>query len=733
MTCREDAAIRSIDCFPIRWRQIDSRASVRLSIRLALFLLLSLGTVMAKNYEYPDTAKDNQVDDYHGTKIADPYRWLEDSDSPETVDWIKKENAISLPYLEKLPSRGDFQERLTKLLKFERYSPPYWEGGRYIYKKNDGLQNQDVIYTVKELSDAPQVVLDPNKLAADGTISVSTTALSSDGRFFAYGLESSGSDWNEIHVRDLQTDQDMPDLVRWVKFSGISWTKDNRGFFYTRFPAPSSAAGKKLDSLRDPKIYYHRLGDSQDKDQLIYDRPDHPEWPLHASTSKNGRYLIITASENTIPRNAVYVANLVDPSHPKLDSPLRPVFAQLDALYEAFSVVDDRLFLRTDRNAPKYKVIAVDLSQLDQPVSDDVIPEANDLLEQVEVVGGKLVLSYLVDAKNQLQIASLDGKTETEVPLPTLGSVAALSGDQDRPELFYSFDSFVFPPAIYRFDVSTGKNEVFRKPSVPISSEDYETEQIFYHSKDGTRVPMFIVHRKGIKLDGTNPVLLMGYGGFNVSIKPTFYFSFTWLEKGGVFAEPNLRGGGEYGQDWHQAGTKERKQNVFDDFIAAAETLIAQKYTSPKHLGIFGGSNGGLLIGACLTQRPDLFGATVPAVGVLDMLRYQDFTVGPAWISDYGSSDNPEDFKYLIKYSPLHNIHVGTCYPPTLITTADHDDRVVPGHSFKFAATLQAAQSCNNPILIRVDTKAGHGVGKPIAKIIEERADQFAFLWDNTR
>jgi prolyl oligopeptidase len=703
-------------------------------IRGVLFLLLLLGTVMAKNYEYPDTAKENQVDDYHGTKIADPYRWLENSDSPETVAWLKKENAISFPYLEKLPSRADFQERITKLLRFERYSPPYWEGGRYIYEKNDGLQNQDVIYTVKELSDAPQVVLDPNKLAADGTISVSVTALSSDGRFFAYGLESSGSDWNEIHVRDLQTDQDLTDLVRWVKFSGISWTKDNRGFFYTRYPAPSSASGQKLDSLRDPKIYYHRLGDLQDKDQLIYDRPDHPEWLLHASTSKNGRYVIITASENTVPRNAVYVLNLVDPSHPQLDSSLRPVFAQLDAQYEAFNVVGDRLFLRTDRDAPKYKVISVDLSHLDQPVSDDVIPESKDLLEQAKVVGGKLVLSYLVDAKNQLKIASLDGKPEAEVPLPTLGSVNALSGDQDRTELFYSFDSFVFPTAIYRYDVSTGKNEVFRKPSVPISTDDYETKQIFYHSKDGTRVPMFIVHRKGIKLDGTNPGLLTGYGGFNISIKPTFSYSyFTWVEKGGVFAEPNLRGGGEYGQDWHQAGTKERKQNVFDDFIAAAEALIAEKYTSSKHLGILGGSNGGLLIGACLTQRPDLFGATVPAVGVLDMLRYQDFTIGSAWISDYGSSDNPEDFKYLIKYSPLHNIHPGTCYPPTLITTADHDDRVVPGHSFKFAATLQAAQSCDNPILIRVDTKAGHGGGKPIAKIIEERADQLAFLWDSIR
>jgi prolyl oligopeptidase len=702
-------------------------------IQGVLFLLLLASTAMAKNYQYPDTAKGNQVDDYHGTKIADPYRWLENSDSPETVDWIEQENAISLPYLEKLPSRPDFQERITKLLKFERYSPPYWEGGRYIYEKNDGLQNQDVIYTVKDLSDAPQVVLDPNKLAADGTISVSVTALSSDGRFFAYGLESSGSDWNEIHVRDLQVDQDLPDLVRWVKFSGISWTKDNRGFFYTRYATPSSASGQKLDSLRDPKIYYHRLGDSQDKDQLIYGRPDHPEWLLHASTSKNGRYLIITASENTVPKNAVYVMNLVDPSNPQLHSALRPVFAQLDAQYEAFSVVGDRLFLRTDRNAPKYKVIAVDLSHLEQPVADDVVAESKDLLEEVDVVGGKLVLSYLVDAKNQVKIASLDGKPEAEVPLPTLGSVAALSGDQDRTELFYSFDSFVFPTTIYRYDVNTGKNEVFRKPSVPITSDDYQTEQIFYHSKDGTRVPMFIVHRKGIKLDGANPALLTGYGGFNISIKPTFSYSyFTWVEKGGVFAEPNLRGGGEYGQDWHQAGTKERKQNVFDDFIAAAKTLIAEKYTGSQHLGILGGSNGGLLIGACLTQRPDLFGATVPAVGVLDMLRYQDFTIGSAWISDYGSSDNPEDFKYLIKYSPLHNIHPGTCYPPTLITTADHDDRVVPGHSFKFAATLQAAQSCDSPILIRVDTKAGHGGGKPIAKIIEERADQLAFLWDNT-
>jgi prolyl oligopeptidase len=703
-------------------------------IRGALFLFLMLGTMMAKDYEYPKTTKDDTVDDYHGTKIADPYRWLENSDSPETVAWIKQENALSLPYLEKLPSRDDFQEKLTKLLKFERYSAPYWEGGRYIYEKNDGLQNQSVIYTVRELTDTPEVVLDPNKLAADGTISVSTTSLSSDGKFFAYGLETSGSDWNDIHVRDLQTDRDLPDFVRWVKFSGISWTKDNLGFFYTRYPDPSSASGQKLESLHDPKIYYHRLGDSQDKDQLVYERPDHPEWLLHASTSKDGRYLVITASENTVPKNAVYVKNLGEPTHPKLDSPPRRVFAQMDAHYELVEVVGDRLLLLTDKDAPKFRLVAVDLTRLDQPVAEELVPESKDLLEQVVVAGGKLVLNHLVDAKNQLTIASLDGKTETEVPLPTLGSVDGLSADQDRPELFYSFSSYVFPAAIYRYDVSSGKNEVFRKPSVQISSEDYETKQIFYHSKDGTRVPMFIVHRKGVKLDGTNPVLLTGYGGFNISMKPGFSYSyFIWLEKGGVFAEPNLRGGGEYGQNWHEAGTKERKQNVFDDFIAAAETLIAEKYTSPKHLGIIGGSNGGLLVGAGLTQRPDLFGATVPAVGVLDMLRYQKFTIGSAWISDYGSSDDPDDFKYLIKYSPLHNVHPGTCYPPTLITTGDHDDRVVPGHSFKFAATLQAAQGCDQPILIRVDTKAGHGGGKPIAKIIEERADQLSFLWDNIR
>jgi prolyl oligopeptidase len=703
-------------------------------IRGGLFLLAMLGTALAKTYEYPDATKGDTVDDYRGTKIADPYRWLENSDSPETIAWIKQENAISLPYLEKLPDREDFQQRLTKLLKFERYSPPYWEGGRYIYEKNDGLQNQDVIYTVKELSDAPQVVLDPNKLAADGTISVSVTALSPDGKYFAYGLETSGSDWNEIHVRDLQTGRELPDLVQWVKFSNISWTKDNLGFFYTRYPAPSSTTGQKLESLHHPKIYYHRLGDPQDKDRLVYERPTEPDWLLQASTSKDGHYLIITVHENTAPRSAVYAINLGDPLHPKIDSALQTVFGQLDALYEFMGAVGDRAFFRSDKDAPKYQVLAIDLAQLAQPAATTVVPTSSDLLEQADIVGGKLVLDYLADAKNQLKIASLDGKFETEVPLPALGSVHGLSGDQDRPELFYSFDSFVYPPAIYRYDLDTRQIETFRKPSIEISSQDYETKQIFYRSKDGTRVPMFVVHRKGLELQGANPVLLTGYGGFNISMKPSFSYSlFTWIDKGGVLAQPNLRGGGEYGQEWHQAGTREHKQNVFDDFIAAAETLIEQKYTAPKHLGILGGSNGGLLVGACLTQRPDLFGATVPAVGVLDMLRYQKFTIGSAWISDYGSSDNPDDFKYLIRYSPLHNIHPGACYPPTLITTGDHDDRVVPGHSFKFAATLQAAQGCDQPILIRIDTKAGHGGGKPIAKIIEERADQLAFLWNNIR
>ena len=692
------------------------------------------GIALGGSWKYPIATKGDVVDDYSGTKVADPYRWLENTDSPETVAWVKAENDLSLPYLEKLPDRQDFHDRITKLLNYERYSTPYWVGGRYLYQKNDGLQNQSVIYTVKNLDDKPQLVLDPNQLAKDGTVSVGIEGLSNDGKFFAYGLESSGSDWTEIHVKDLETGQELPDVIKWVKFSDIGWSKDSHGFFYTRYPQPDNETDQKLAKLGVPAIYYHLLGTPQEKDVLVYQRTDAPQWFLSASTSKDSRYLIIDVSQNQENKNAIYVKDLGDAGAPKLEGEAQPVFDRFDGKYYPIAVVAGRLFLRTDKDAPTCKVVSIDLTKLQADQAQEVVPAAKDLLEEAAVVGGKLVLNYLVDAKNQLKVLSLDGSSPSEVPLPALGSINSISGDQDRPELFYSFTSFLYPTTIFRYDVETGKGAVFRKPSIEINADEYVTEQIFYQSKDGTRIPMFIVRRKDCRLDGSNQVYLTGYGGFDISMKPFFSAGYlAWVQKGGVFAQPTLRGGGEYGREWHEAGTREHKQNVFDDFIAAAQTLIDRKYTVTKRLSITGKSNGGLLIGACMTQRPDLFGAAVPGVGVLDMLRFQKFTVGYAWISDYGSSDNPEDFKYLIKYSPLHNIRPGTCYPPTLITTADHDDRVVPGHSFKFAATLQAAQACDNPVLIRIDTKAGHGGGKPLAKVVDETADVMAFMWDNTK
>ena len=702
--------------------------------RALLLLIAACGITMAEPIHYPAAEQQDIVDDYFGTKVPDPYRWLENTDSPETAAWVEAQNRVTLPYLEKLPDREDFHERLMKLLNYERFSTPFWEGGRYFYRRNNGLQNQSVIYTVRDLNDTPQLVLDPNELAKDGTVSATLMDVSNNGKLFAYGLESSGSDWTEIHVKDLESGRDLPDVIKWVKYSDLGWTKDNLGFFYTRYPRPDNETDRKLAKLEAPAIYYHRLGDSQDQDTLVYQRNDAPQWFLSASTSKDGRYLVIIVSQNQKSRDAIYVKNLGDAHNPKTNAPAQPVVDQFDANYSLVTVLGDRLFLRTDKDAPTYKVVSIDLAQVKPNQVEQVIPPAKDLLEGAALVGGKLVLNYLVDAKSELKVVSLHDQSQTEVPLPALGSVVSISGDQDRPELFYSFTSFLYPATIFQYDVNSGQGAVFRKPALDIDANQYVTEQIFYHSKDGTRIPMFIVRRKDSQLNGKNLVYLTGYGGFNISMKPLFAASyFAWVQKGGILAQPNLRGGGEYGREWYEAGTRERKQNVFDDFIAAAETLIELKYTSPEHLSITGKSNGGLLVGACLTQRPDLFGAAVPGVGVLDMLRFQKFTVGYAWISDYGSSDNPDDFKYLIKYSPLHNIHRGTCYPATLITTADHDDRVVPGHSFKFAATLQAAQVCDRPVLIRIETKAGHGGGKPLTKAIDEAADCMAFMWDNTK
>jgi prolyl oligopeptidase len=700
--------------------------------RPALILGLLASVAVGQPFEYPKARKGDVVDDYFGTKVADPYRWLEDTDSPETTAWINSEVQMTSTYLDKLPDRAAFKERLTSLLKFERYTSPSWEGQRYIFRENTGLQNQSVVYTVKDLTDAPSVLLDPNQLSSDGTVSVSDVDASDDGKLVAYGVAASGSDWNEIRVRQIDSGRDLADSVKWIKFSGPRWTNDSKGFFYARFPEPNASGNQKFAKLQNQKIYYHRIGDRQDQDQLIYET-DNPDFTFDLFVSHDGRYLFMTVSNGTGPRNNVYFKDLGDPMAPKLDAPFQQISEQFVANFLFVGSIGSKAYLRTDVDAPKYKIIEVDLTNPQRDQWKDVVPESKDLMQNALLVGGKLAVNHLVDAKNLLSIYDLAGTKQTDISLPTLGTVTGLSGDQDRPELFYSFVSFLYPPTIYRYDVETGKSEVFKKPSIEIDADAFETKQIFFSSKDGARIPMFIVYKKGLNLDGTNPLYLTAYGGFNVSLTPSFSPSYlSWIERGGVFALPNIRGGGEYGRDWHVAGTKERKQNVFDDFFAAAESLIREKYTSAGKIAIVGASNGGLLMGASLIQRPDLFGAVVAKVGVMDMLRFQKFTIGWTWVSDYGSSDTADGFNTLIRYSPLQNIRKGVCYPPTLITTGDHDDRVVPGHSFKFAATLQAAQGCDKPVLIRIDTKAGHGGGKPISKLIDEESDILAFMWDET-
>jgi prolyl oligopeptidase len=698
----------------------------------ALMMLGTIATVaVSQTLEYPKAQKGAVVDDYFGTKVPDPYRWLEDTDSQETVAWVKAENLLTAGYMEKLADRAPFRDELTKLLNYQRYTVPEYEGHRYVYRKNDGLQNQSVIYTLKNLGDEPTVLLDPNQLASDGTVAVTSTAVSEDGRLLAYGVAASGSDWNEIRIRDIEANKDLPDLVKWVKFSEPSWTKDSKGFFYAKFPEPISSENQTFAKLANQKLYYHRLGDPVESDRLIYERPDDPDLAFNVQVSHDGRFLLLLVNRGTEERDLLYYKDLGDPATPKIDAPFQPIVDKFEADFKVAGSIGTRLYVVTDLNAARYKIVEIDLTNPGRDYWKEIIPESKDLLEDASVVGGKLVVKYLVDAKNQLLVFDVNGKRESEIALPALGTVGSLSGDSDRPQLFYSFTSFLYPSTIYRYDVDTGENAVFQKPNVDFDPDRYETKQIFYPSKDGTKVPMFIVSRKGLKLEGNNPVFLTGYGGFNISMTPSFSASCAiWIEKGGVFALPNLRGGGEYGREWHEAGIKEHKQNVFDDFISAAQALIDAKYTNAKKISIVGGSNGGLLVGAALTQRPDLFGAAVAEVGVLDMLRFHKFTIGWAWESDYGSSDTRDGFDYLIKYSPLQNIKPGTCYPPTLVTTGDHDDRVVPGHSFKFAATLQADQGCANPILIRIETKAGHGSGKPISKVIEEQSDILAFMWN---
>ncbi len=689
--------------------------------------------------EYPKTKTVDQTDDYHGTKVSDPYRWLEDDNSAETKAWVESQNKVTFGYLNQIPEREQLKKRLTELWNYEKYSAPTKEGKYYFYSKNDGLQNQSVLYVADSVKGEGRVLLDPNKLSADGTVALSGfPAITDDGKLMAYGLSSAGSDWQEWHFRDVETRKDLPDVLKDIKFSGASWTKDGKGIFYSRFPRTDEKA--KLSAINYfQKLYYHKLGTPQSEDVLIYERPDDKEMGVGGSVTEDGKWLIIYVTKGTAPMNMIFYKDLS-----KADSKVMPLVDKLEADYSFIGNDDSTFYFRTDKDAPLGRIVAVQVKGnrsgelkhgeyvYNNRVWREIVPQTAETLGSVDFINNQFVGNYLKDAYTQIRVYDLNGKFVRTVELPGIGTANGFGGKRFDTETFYTFSSFNTPPTIYRYDMKTGKSEIFRKSDVKFDPNNYEVKQIFYSSKDGTKIPMFIVHKKGLKLDGNNPTLLYAYGGFNISLTPGFSVSrVVWMENGGVYAVPNLRGGGEYGEEWHKAGTKLQKQNVFDDFIGAAEYLIKNKYTRPEKLAISGGSNGGLLIGAVLNQRPDLFGAALPAVGVMDMLRFQKFTIGRAWTSDYGSSDNPQEFAAIYKYSPLHNIRKGTKYPAVMVTTADHDDRVVPAHSFKYAATLQEAQGGDAPVLIRIETKAGHGAGKPTAKVIEEQADIYGFLMKN--
>jgi len=695
------------------------------SIVLPMLAVLSSAQNSSAPLAYPEAKRGDQVDDYHGVKVADPYRWLEDTDSAETHAWVEAENKLTFAYLDKIPYRQAIRERLTKLWNYERFTVPHQEGGRYFYDHNNGLQNQNVLLVAESLGTEPRVLLDPNLLSSDGTVAVSSTAVSDDGKLMAYGIATSGSDWNEWHVRDVDTGKDLPDDLKWVKFSGASWTKDNQGFFYSRYDEPKGAALREANYFH--KLYYHRLGTSQSEDKLIYERPDNKELGFSGNVTDDGRYLIITVWQGTSPKNRLYYKDLTQP-----DSPVVKLLDDFDARYSFIDNDGSVFWFQTDLDAPRGRVIAIDTRHAERSNWKTLVAQGPDTLEFSNVVDNSFLLGYLKDARTEVRVHDLNGAFLRNVDLPGIGTAMGFGGKRKDKETFYAFTSFISPTTIYRYDSRAAKSGIFRQPKVDFEASRYETKQVFYNSKDGTRVPMFLTYKKGIKLDGQNPVLLYAYGGFDISLTPNFSVpNVVWLEMGGVYAQANLRGGGEYGEEWHQAGMKLKKQNVFDDFIAAAEWLIAKKYTSTPKLAIRGGSNGGLLIGACVTQRPDLFGVALPEVGVMDMLRFHKFTIGWAWTSDYGSSDDPAEFKALYAYSPLHNLKPGTKYPATLIATSDHDDRVVPGHSFKFAATMQADQAGPAPVLIRIEVKAGHGAGKSITKLIDETADTWAFVAHN--
>lgn len=695
-----------------------------------LFIALSLVIVMTscknqeeKGLEYPVTAKVDTVDTYFGVDVPDPYRWLEDDNAPETESWVKAQNEVTFAYLEEIPYRDQIKGRLTELWNYPKQGTPFKKGDNYFFFKNDGIQNQDVLYIMSSLDAEPEVLLDPNTLSEDGTVALSDLEISRDGKYLAYSIASGGSDWNEIHLMDIETREKLDDLIQWVKFSGISW--EGEGFYYSRYPEP--VEGSELTGKNEfHKVYYHKVGTAQDEDRLVYENSEYPQRLYGISLTEDEEHMILYEHESST-GNAFYYKKADDK-----EADFTPVVTNFDNINYVIDNIGEELVVMTDIDAPRKRVVLVDPANPSKENWKDFIPEKEEVLQGVKVLGNKIFASYMKDATSRVYIYGLDGSYEKELELPGLGSLGSLNGQRDSDEVFYSFTSFTFPSSIYRYDVSTGETELYRESEINFDPSGYETKQVFFKSKDGTKIPMFIVHKKGLQMDGSNPTMLYGYGGFNVSLTPSFSVSrLILLENGGVFAMPNLRGGGEYGEEWHKAGTKLQKQNVFDDFIAAAEYLIAEGYTKPEKLAMHGGSNGGLLVGAVMTQRPELFEVALPAVGVMDMLRFHKFTIGWAWTGDYGSSDNEEEFHYLLGYSPLHNLKPETCYPATLVTTADHDDRVVPAHSFKFIATLQEMQSCANPTLIRIETKAGHGAGKPTAKRIEEATDLYAFMMFN--
>lgn len=700
--------------------------------KIAPILLLTILAACSNNNEkpketakltYPVTRKVDVADTYFGNKIADPYRWLEDDRSAETAEWVKAENKVTSDYIATIPFRDKIKERLTKIWNFEKVSAPFKKGKRYFFYKNDGIQNQSVLYVQDGLSGNPRLLLDPNTLAADGTASLGGLAVSKDGKYLAYTINRAGSDWSEIYALEIESGKQLADDLKWVKFSDIAWKGD--GFYYSAYDAPKG--GSELSDKNEyHKVFFHKIGDPQSKDALVYEDKQHPLRNFSAGTTEDEKLLLIYGSESTS-GTSLMVKDLTKPN-----SVFYPVVTNFEHNYGVINNKDNKLLVITDAGAPKYQLVEMDFTQKPDPANwKKIIPESNDLLESVSLCNGKLIAKYLKDVTSRLYVYDMEGHQQNEIQLPGICKIDAIDSDKDDPLAFFTYKTFTAPDVVYKYNINENKMEVWFQPKIDFKSDDYETKQVFYTSKDGTKVPMFITCKKGLKLDGTNPCFLFGYGGFNSYYSPEFRIDrAVFLENGGVYAIPGLRGGGDYGEDWHKAGTKCQKQNVFDDFIAAAQYLIDNKYTSHEKLAIHGRSNGGLLIGAVMTQRPDLAKVAIPTVGVMDMLRYHKFTIGWAWASDYGTSDSLQYYNCLIKYSPLHNIKKAE-YPATLVTTGDHDDRVVPAHSFKFIATLQENQQGSNPVLIRVDTNAGHGSGKPTSKQIDEFSDIWSFVFYN--